>query len=109
MHRAEDSPAAAEPLVVRPTARLPVHVPAVANLDDRDDLGGIVYFIQEAVVALANAVPLLAGKLLTTRGPGLLRQPSNAVYDAGQIAAWQALKLLGCGLLEKEPIAFHGS
>jgi hypothetical protein len=42
-------------------AVLAVDLAAMAYLDDDDNLFGLIYFIQDAVVTLANTIPFLTG------------------------------------------------
>jgi hypothetical protein len=59
----------------------------VSYLDDRYDESLLFDRVDNSIVALANAVPVLAGELLTTVRSGLVSEFLNPLDDASAIGA----------------------
>ncbi len=86
---------------------LAVHVPAVTDPDYGDSAGGIVHLIQDAVVALTNAVPLQPGQLLAARGAGIPCQPAQSFDYPAEVGGWQGVELPGRRGPDEQIIACH--
>jgi hypothetical protein len=67
----------------------------VSDLDNDDERLGVVDRIEHAVVPLAEAELILAGKFLTTRRPGFFCKSSDLRDEALAVLQWDGLDFLG--------------
>ena len=71
-----------------------VDVTSVSNPHNPDGEILILYRVDDAIVSLADAVALVAGKLFVAGRPWLTREQSNAVEYPFQVSLRNALKIL---------------
>ena len=81
----------------------------MANLHDDDQALVIVDRIDHPVVALPDAVLLLARQLLTARGPGIGRQRPDPLREPLAVSPGGAFKLLDRARLYENAIACHAA
>ncbi len=87
----------------------PIHITSVCDLDD-DDYGlSVVNRIENSIVPLTEAELLLAGELLTARRARFFCKSSDLRDQALAVFQWDGFEFLGCGGLDLQPIACHGT
>ena len=83
---------------------LAVDVPSVADLHEGNHARLIVNGIDNAIVSLANAIVILAGKLLAAWRSRIATQSTQTVCNAAQIGLGYSAQLPFCRLLDDETI-----
>jgi hypothetical protein len=79
----------------------------VGNLDDENQQALVLYLINDSIDTLADAIPLLAGELLATLRPGILREKADALHDSLDIGSGESAQVFGHRSFEDELIACH--
>src|SRR5438874_9337210 len=91
---------------VRPST---VHVPAVADLDHRDGLGGVIDRVKDAIVPLSDPILLLPGKFLDALRSRCHGKPRDLGGDLTANFRREPLELLGGGTLDEDVIACYAA
>ena len=86
-----------------------VHISAIANLDDSDCFGGIDDFVQDTIVALANAAQLDALEFLGTGRSWLRGKCLHAPDDSTAVLLRKRLEFFDGRRLDQQPIFCHGA
>ena len=67
----------------------------------------ILNFINDAVDALTDSIPLLAGQFFASLWARFLGKRLDTFQNASNVPLWQGKQILGNRLLENQPIFFH--
>lgn len=84
-----------------------IYFPTVADLDHPDSQFKILYRIDDAVIPLTNAEPLLSGKFFTAVRPRLKSKSGNPLHDPLQITLGDVVKLFLSGRFKENAINGH--
>jgi len=97
------------PSAFDPFLALAIHVASIRYANDMYDQFRVYYRVHDAIVALTNAVQLLAGELLAARWPRLHGQSGNPGNDLAADLVRKALQLFCGGALDQDAKACHAA
>ena len=77
------------------------------NFDYRHSNDVILNCIQDTILALPDAVFFVPTEFLYTGRPRIGGQAIDTLQDALDVFLWDVAQILGDGLFEDDPIAYH--